>query len=204
MKQNLLTQRLIGAVVLVSLAVIFLPVFLGGGGDVGGLILRTNIPPEPQFDFSLEAPTDGSALVAEVDAHTAVKIVETDVDLDGDKVAALQAQTPTAADSSKPPATAVAEASNHDSKPVKANQPHTRVIPAWVVQVASVSDKKRALALRDELRKQQFTTYVESVTMNAKVSYRVRVGPESSREAAKSTLQAIKERMNMSGIIVRH
>ncbi len=213
MMHNVLTQRLIGAAVLVSLAVIFLPVFLGGDGDMGGLIMRTNVPPEPQYDFMVEPKDEVAALVNEVEAHTSTKIVEEDVDVDAAKSVASPADASKSAAAEGPSAAPVAPPNALDSEDKAttgardrgpALQPRSLTVPAWVVQVASISDKKRALALRDELRQHKFVAYVESVTIKNTLSYRVRVGPEASRDQARGIQKEIKERMQLNAIVVRH
>ncbi|MBL1277555.1 MAG: SPOR domain-containing protein [Ectothiorhodospiraceae bacterium] len=53
-----LKQRLVGAIVLVALAVIFIPMLLPGSGSITGGISGSNIPAEPDYRFSptLSAP----------------------------------------------------------------------------------------------------------------------------------------------------
>ena len=46
-----LKQRLVGAVVLVSLAVIFIPMILDGRDPSVNYITKSNIPPKPERDF---------------------------------------------------------------------------------------------------------------------------------------------------------
>lgn len=51
---SLLKQRIIGAVVLVSLGIIFIPILLTGKGDFMSDELKSNIPPMPMYE--IEAP----------------------------------------------------------------------------------------------------------------------------------------------------
>ena len=55
---------------------------------------------------------------------------------------------------------------------------------AWVVQVASFTDRDKALALRDRLRKAKYPTFVESIAVKNTKLFRVRVGPVVRRENA--------------------
>lgn len=47
-----LQQRLIGAAVIIALAVIFLPMLLNGGGNSGPVSVKMKIPPEPSYSFN--------------------------------------------------------------------------------------------------------------------------------------------------------
>jgi DedD protein len=74
-------HRLIGAVVLISLAVIFVPMLLDVNDESGQVIRGTNIPPEPEYEFSpLNVPNKPAVATADekteqsdvtfVDEHT--------------------------------------------------------------------------------------------------------------------------------------
>lgn len=47
----ILKQRLVGAIVLISLGVIFIPMLLSGKGELSSPILKSNIPPTPKYDI---------------------------------------------------------------------------------------------------------------------------------------------------------
>lgn len=47
----ILKQRLVGAIVLISLGVIFIPMLLSGKGELSSAKLESNIPPEPQYEI---------------------------------------------------------------------------------------------------------------------------------------------------------
>lgn len=85
-----------------------------------------------------------------------------------------------------PPPTAQAEKADEktpsQSKP--AAKTDTASSRAWVVQVASFSDRDKALALRDRLRKAKYPSFVESVAVKNTQLFRVRVGPVVSRDNA--------------------
>jgi DedD protein len=60
------------------------------------------------------------------------------------------------------------------------------------------------LALRDKLRKNGFTAFVEKYRERGKSSYRVRVGPELKRENAEKHLVQLKSKLQLKGIIMGH
>lgn len=203
MKQGIVTQRLIGAVVLVSLAVIFVPMILTGEGELVYNTGRNAVPPEPEYEFAISAGTDVSALREEVREHTAVKVVEPDLDLAAKEVASTtikRDQDPPAAASGNPA---------EDKKRLQRNRaqispsPRTRQVQAWAVQVASFTEQQRALSLRDKLRKNNYVASVESVQLGTGLSYRVRIGPMVTRDDAEKTKKKIKESLNLNGFVVR-
>ena len=72
----------------------------------------------------------------------------------------------------------------------------------WVVQVASFSDRSKALALRDRLRKKDYTAFVESVTTRQATLYRVRVGPVTQKEEAASLQKKIGTEFRIKDTLV--
>jgi DedD protein len=71
-----------------------------------------------------------------------------------------------------------------------------------VVQVGSFSQSANALALRDKLRKNGFTAFVEKYQERGTSSYRVRVGPELKRETAEKQLAQLKTKFQLKGIVM--
>ncbi len=188
-------QRLVGAVVLVSLAVIFIPMLLDGGDDSSMSRYGSNIPPKPDFDFEpLEIPLQSIEPVA-VDRPRVI-----------DKPEPAEAEPPKPAVTkpvqSKPveaPKTVTTKPTTSTAKPAATGDPVT-----WVVQVGSFSQSDNALALRDKLRKNGFTAFVEKYRDKGKTSYRVRVGPELKRETAEKHLQQLATKLQIKGIIMGH
>lgn len=215
MANTVVTQRLIGAIVVVSLAVIFIPMFLGGEGELAGIIQKTNIPPEPVYEFQTFAPADKGSMVQEVEQVMAPKIVESDVDVLAQKAPAVKTEPtpkkpspaktsrkPTSKPQAQPPENVTALRENRDKvlKPATSSS-H---VQSWSVQVASFKEKSRALSLRDKLRAKKYVAYVESIKLPKSISYRVKVGPELNRNNAESLQKQLKKQMQLSGIVVQH
>jgi DedD protein len=57
----LLKQRLVGAVVIISLAVIFLPMLFTGKGELGTVEFESSIPPEPVYEIQAPSLSDNEA-----------------------------------------------------------------------------------------------------------------------------------------------
>jgi len=76
------------------------------------------------------------------------------------------------------------------------------IVSGWVVQLGSFSVQKNALKLRDSLRKNGHASFVEEITHNGKKSYRVRVGPEQTRELANELKKKLKAETKLDGFVV--
>lgn len=186
-------QRLVGAAVLVSLAVIFIPMLLDGGNHSSIPRFGSNVPSQPEFDFEpLEIP---------LQAVTPIPV---------DRPKVIHKAVKPAADSNKPvqskPKASVKPAVTKPAVAVPAPpKPKTSTATVtWVVQVGSFSDSSNALGLRDKLRKNGFTAFVEKYRDKGKSSYRVRVGPELKRENAEKQLQRLKDKLKLKGFIMAH
>lgn len=189
MEKTQLKKRIVGAIVLVALAVIFIPMILTGSGD-NGPIWGSNIPDKPRVLEQLaERPM--------ADMPPAPPAPETTRDL-VDQPAARPATpapvipaVPETAQTPKPEAVPVPE-----SKPAAA--------PAWAVQLGSFSQQANALALRDKLRKKKYTAFVESITTGQTTSYRVRVGPYVRRADAEAQVASISRELKIKGVVLPH
>ncbi len=76
------------------------------------------------------------------------------------------------------------------------------VVSGWAVQLGSFSVQKNAIKLRDSLRKKGYASFVEDSTKNGKTSYRVRVGPELTRELAGELKKKLKAETKIDGFVV--
>ncbi len=197
-----LKQRLVGAVVLVSLAVIFIPMMLDGGERSSMPMFGSNIPEKPDYHFEpLDIPlqpvisvsderpvlVDKPEPAPEPASVTEVKPKETDAQVSQESATAAGAG---AADTPPKPASPTATPDSGQS--------------AWVVQVGSFSQSTNALTLRDKLRKKGFSAFVEKLKADGNMIYRVRIGPELKRENADKQLQRMQRVMGMKGIVMEH
>lgn len=186
-------QRLVGAVVLVSLAVIFIPMLLDGGDDSSMPRYGSNIPQQPEFDFEpLDIPLQPVEPIPE-----RPRVI--------DKPEPPQSEpeaSPTPVEPLKPTTEAKPKP---EPEPIPESKPASTGDPvAWVVQVGSFSQSANALALRDKLRRNGFTAFVEKYRDKGKTSYRVRVGPELKRSTAEKHLQQLDKKLKLKGIIMGH
>lgn len=90
-------------------------------------------------------------------------------------------------------------------KPVsKAPAPQAAAITSWVVQVASLSSSERANALVGDLRKAKYPAFQESVRIDGRRLYRVRIGPEADRRLAEAMANGVNKRFGLQSQVVSY
>lgn len=197
MKESRFRTRVIGALVLVSLAVIFIPMILSGPNHPDMSYRGPAIPPEPDLKFSdkiIEAPAPAPASVP----PERITVVENGTADENEAEAARRATLPEIETSIPAPEPAVAPPKSEDVAAVP------RAAPAWAVQVGSFANKTSAFALRDKLRAKKFAAYVESVPTAKGPVYRVRVGPELQQALAERLQARLAKDTGQKGIVVSH
>ncbi|MCF6211523.1 MAG: SPOR domain-containing protein [Gammaproteobacteria bacterium] len=198
-----LKQRLVGAVVLVSLAIIIIPMLLPGEGSYTRPQQGSAIPAEPDYRFAPLPEPPPVPSVAEAPPVPMEALQELDV-LGSDVVESAAKKTPSKV-VEKPdikPDLPIDAATPKESSISKAGDGQAT---AWVVQVGSFSSAKNAHALRDKLRKLGHATFVEVVKGKAEKSvYRVRVGPEVRRDLAEKLQQQLGRDAKLKGIVLRY
>ncbi len=177
-RRQRLFHRLVGALVLVALAVIVLPMILDFRVDYDTAITRSNIPERPaglrMEEIPLQAPSRSTGPSASSGPASSVthEAQAAAADVGEDEQAAVQ-----------PPAA-----------PAK----------GWVVRVGSFSSAENARALRDQLRAKGYTAFVDQVQIDGKTMSRVHVGPEAQRERGEALRDRIAGEMNLKAIVVAY
>ncbi len=201
-----LKQRLLGAIVLIALAVIFVPMFLGKAPPrQDKTTLNLAIPNPPATDFQTRtlpvappAANDDSDKVVTVDTHAAAK---TDAHPEDN---AVKAQTPTNP-ATTAPATAVpgtdaaAAPTASATRPPAVSRPATAAAASassngrFAVHLGAYADRGHAEALVAKLKKLGYSAYDEAGEYHGQAVQRVRVGPFDSRAAAETARLKIKQ-----------
>ena len=174
-----LKYRIVGAIVLVSLAVIFVPIVLDGSGQNSANgsgysqinPIDSDIPPEPALIFIDEQPTaaaDSESLVA------ASKRVGVDAD-----------------DLSHGIHPEVSLAKGGSSK-----------LLSWVVQVGAFSQRDKALALKKQLACEELDLFIEVAGDQKKRVYRVKIGPMLSRDKALKIQAQLADKFQLTAAFV--
>lgn len=179
MKEGL-KQRLVGAFILVALAVIFLPGFFKEqqGHKVN---TTTLIPPPPQVEVVEFVPPQNT--------------VEVEPAPNPETMFLPEEETIPAEETAAP----VPEFAQEDLAPVPELPLNDKGIPAaWVVQVVSLSNKDAAIKLRDELQSDGHKAYIREVTTANGVFNRVFIGPKLDRTEAMAIKAQMDERFKVS------
>lgn len=199
-----LKQRLLGAAVLIALAVIFVPMFISGSGPDKGADMQTSglaIPPAPDREFQsrvlpvdpapsapASAPIDDNR-IATVDTATAPKAQTLP------QPTIVEPPEPASAPASKPetapttPAPKPAAPAAEAPKPVPGQAANGR----FFVHLGIYTATKNAQDLVASLKKEGFPAFEESSQYQGKPASRVRVGPFADRAAAEAARLRIKQ-----------
>lgn len=206
-----LMQRIVGALVLVALAVIFVPMLFNREDPTDQFEVEAPAMPatpaapevavqpvevpEPAHEPSEEYEIIEEREVAEVQAPTE-PIREAPALAEPAEPAAPVAQTPPPAAAPAAPAAAPAPA------PAPTEQPRldaNNLPVSWSVQLASLSSRENAEKLQQKLRSQGYNAYIRSVDgMN-----RVFVGPLLERNEANRLRDQLQRQQKLDGFVVR-
>ena len=223
-----LKQRLVGAIVLVSLAVVFVPILFDAPRE-----LNEESSPAPVAEIP-ERPRDGF----ESPAGNTVEAPETPrLDAEMERERNRQASIPAASEAagpdsvspssvttvsislpgaSEPPAPASrSDPSPERSSPAPATGPpddasgRKQAVEApaatsggWMVQLGSFRKPENALALRKRLQAGGYPAFVESGPSAQGAVSRVFVGPIPGHEQAKDSAEKLRREMALEGIVV--
>jgi len=204
-----LRQRLLGAAVLVALAIIFVPMFLGNAPPKpDSAIQNLDIPPLPERKFetrtlTVEPPASAapapSAKPSDKLPTVDTKAPQTFEAPDADKTGADKgvkapppAATPPKAPATDKPATTETKPAPADAKPPVAETP---AAPGgrFSINLGIYADQAHANALVAKVTKLGFVAYSEPTEYQGKSAQRVRVGPFADRAAAESARLKIKQ-----------
>jgi DedD protein len=209
-----LKQRLLGAAVLIALAVIFVPMLISGSAPQKSAEMETStlaIPPAPDREFQTRVlPVDSSAGNPTAPAGSTVSVpppspaAETIATVDTATVPkpAPPPATPTPAQvaTATPPKPAPAKPEPAESaKPVPGQAANGR----YYVNLGVYASSKNAQDLVASLKKGGFPAATEASEVQGKPAERVRVGPFADRAAAEAARLRIKQaRPSVPGSVV--
>ncbi len=192
-------QRLIGAVVLIALAVIFVPMLLDGSGRKESAVVEEELslaPPKFNFESKLPDPEQLDSLpAAEKPSEPQVVAAPVQKSEPAEPTASQPAEQPAPQKTTPPPEPKVLEATASKITPSPS-------LSAWAVQVAAFEEEGKALALQKKLMAGDFAAFTEKFEKRGKVLYRVRVGPELKRENADQLRAKIEKDQGIKGAFV--
>ena len=199
---NLVKQRLVGALILVALGVVFWPIiFVARDGDTREL--RVAVPEAPPVDLSPLPTPDSAALRRAPQAQAqaqgaeqgpAPELFDSDPPVP-EPLPALPARADTPPPVSLEPAreTLQAPAIDADGLPI-----------AYALQVATIGQRERAETLRDELLKAGYKGYLQRLRRDDRTLYRVLVGPRYQRDDLAPVKEAVDRTWRVESLIIRY
>lgn len=159
-------RRLVGAITLVLLVVVFLPMFLDSEPKPLNQDIAITIPPLTGPDSSSQSVTAAPDVASPARTETVPPV------------------RPVPA----PEAAPKAEAPKPEPKPAQ----QVAVSQDYVVQLGAFSNAANARALQRKLQENKFKAYTEVIKSSRGERTRVRVGPYDSREAAERARQRMR------------
>ena len=190
-----LKQRLVGAVVLLALAVIFVPVIFDRE-QLQPVDRRTQIPiapeitpvvvPEPEIAVDVEPAPPLEEVFEPEEPSAAGSLVTTSLESEANA---------TEADATEP-----------DVTELDVTEPRLTpegVPEVWVLQVASFKSAERAQELRDKLIAEGYTAFTQLVQADQGAMTRLFVGPKLDKGRLLEEQAAIEEKFQLSTFILR-
>lgn len=196
-----LKERLVGAAVLIFIAVVFIPMFLTGPIDAGS-ITETNIPERTTEKFNSRLIPLNNTVTPDAPINMDTEVVDEQSNIDDRKDDSIVKGNVEI--SSNPESISAAAGSSKKPEVNKTIKDKQVGLTAWVVQLGSFSSKVNADKLNLTLRKSGFPAFVEPLEQNNELAYRVRVGPELLRADADALLKKIKENTKLDGIVLNY
>lgn len=184
-------KRLTGAIVLVALAVIFVPMLLDDKDAIRDAGVEREIPLEPVATYRDDLVPGENANVA--DQGSGLTEQEQRYELPVGETQSTE--------SSMPETTQPAEIVPAEKPVVTSSPPHGS---GWVVQAGSFGQSANADKLLAQLTLSGRKAFVEKIDVSGKTLYRVRIGPEKTREAADKTLVEIEKEFNLKGKVISY
>lgn len=188
-------QRIVGTVVLLTLAFIFLPIVFDGQGSYEPA-MTSRIPDSPQVSILPEPVQSRPIIIAETETEREAELASP---ASND---AAGAEVPIAVEA------APESVGGTTSEPV-----FSREVPqldraglpqAWVVQLASFADVENARNLLARLQSAGYKAYIRSVVGDQGGRSRVLVGPWVVRARADETQTELQAQFQLAGMVVAY
>ncbi len=172
-----LKYRIVGAAVLLSLAVIFIPMILDGSGQNSVTKIDMEIPPEPKIVFSDEIQQSDLAPKVNHDKN---------------------------ADSEVAKVTQIDPVNNVVPEVTVSNKTGSELM-SWVVQVGAFGEREKATSMQKQLVEAGYDAIVEVGSNQGKEYFRVKVGPLISQDVATQTRDKLRKELKLeTAFVTRH
>ena len=201
-----LKQRLLGAVVLIALAIIFVPMlFSGSGPKQDSSTVNLELPPPPSREFEtrvlpVDAGNRDASPMPSREAMPAEPVTTIDTQAPKRPDALAQDQQPVPAASAPVEPVAAEPVAPANSARVEAGK---AAGARYLVHLGFYSSNKNADDLVATLKRSGFAAYAEAAEFNGKAAQRVRVGPFADRAEAEAARIRIKQvRSDVPGSVI--
>ena len=203
---DILKQRLVGALILVALGVVFWPIIFVEPGDIARDEAR-RIPGRPAVDTTPISTPDKKGLRESVKLDSRKELQRQQQAIDNAQLIAL-AETPQKRE--KPTANAAEVQTPKSTKKTRTEAPIKPALDAegvpiaWILQVASVSKSEKAEELRKRLLSLGYKAYVKKVQRSGNSLLRVYVGPKFERAKLDKMKAQIDAEFAVRSMVVRY
>ncbi len=192
-------HRVVGAIILVALAVILVP-----------LILHDRAPPAPTQPTA-EMPAPDTRLVVtpltpvplpeNAPAPTTIKTIPSlaapATPAAGNQPAAATRETDTEGASAS-----IGDTPLPSKAPTKPSSPTTTAVgKGWIVQVGAFSHTDNAARLKESLVRHGYAPALDKISLNKGQGVRVRVGPYTSEADARAAQARIQRELDIKGVV---
>ena len=185
-------RRLIGAITIGLLAIVFLPMIFDSEPKRSGQAMKTQDisvqVPAKEGQPALPAPS-AAPVVVPAPSVTAAPAT------DAPKVPLAETSMVATVPAASPPK----EAAKETTKPAVKTEKSSKSVPAppaektgFVVQLGVFSDADNAKHVIAKMKEAKLTVYTESIPIKSGAATRVRVGPYATREKADAALAQVK------------
>ncbi len=202
---NGLKQRIIGALVLVSLAVIFVPMIFDEPHSEreSRAITIPEEPPFPEVDVPAEPLSEGpdygmsteSSDIVDSEPAPGFRLIEGAEPESAGEAVPQQAQPQSAEPQPEPVQQAAPE-------PVEETAEYARSLEgAWVVQLGSFGNADNARRLRDNVRDMGFGAHLQQVERGETTLTRVFSGPFANKADAETAKKALDQEFSLNSLV---
>ena len=189
---EVLKQRLVGALVLIALGVIFWPIIFVEPG-MEPMLLGSQVPKAPEIAYFELEPPQPSVNVASV--SESIEQSEVQATLSVDPYVDFAASAPAVPVNKKSTITLSIDKPKLDSKGIPI---------AWVLQVASFSHREKANKLQQDLITMGYKADTRVIRSGSAKMVRVSVGPKFSKQSLVEAKAAIDKHFKVKSLIARY
>jgi DedD protein len=196
-----LKQRLVGALVLLALGVLFIPALLEP--ELSRDMDRTSrIPTAPNIQpIDIKPPVKSDKLAPSKPFEDRYRLVEEDQL--PDVIVQTQNQVKAKTVTAKSTATAVSVKISEQQAKTQIIMDKDGVPRAWAVQIVSYQTQQRAQEFSEKLKRDGYQPFTKSANSSKGKVYRVYVGPKINPTMAKNLKQELDKKYKLDTLVVR-